>query len=95
MNESKRKKLIDESQHDSWKSMIGLRNVIMHNNARVDKDTTFKIGEMILETKKGEVVSFQLEYYPGFIRILVSLTRSWLEAYLKLHIISKPSAHDC
>ena len=87
MNESKRKKLIDESQHDSWRSMIGLRNVIMHNNARVDEDTTFKIGEMILETKKGEVVSFQLVYYPGFIRILISSTRSWIEAYLKSHTI--------
>ena len=87
MNESKRKKLIDQSQHDSWNGMIRLRNAIMHNNARVDEDTIFRIGDMNLETKEGDVASFPLVNYPEFVKILVSLTRSWIEAYLKSHTI--------
>jgi hypothetical protein len=87
MTESKRKKLINKSQHESWNGMIRLRNTIMHNNARVDEDTTFRIGEMILEIKEGEVASFPLVNYPEFVKILISLTRSWIEAYLKSHTL--------
>ncbi|MCK4827574.1 hypothetical protein KA005_68230 [bacterium] len=79
--------MIDKSQHDSWKGMIGLRNVIMHNNAVVDEDTTFRIGGLILETKAGKMVRHPLTNRPKIIKVLVSLTRTWIEAYLESHII--------
>ena len=87
MKESKRNELIDKFQHDSWKGMIGLRNVIMHNNAVVDEDTTFKIGGLVIETKAGKMVRHPLMNRPKTIKVLVSLTRTWIEAYLKSHTI--------
>ncbi len=87
MKESKRKKLIDKSQYESWNGMIRLRNAIMHNNARVDEDATFRIGEMVLETKEGEIASFPLVNYPEIAKIIISLTRSWIEEYLKSHTL--------
>ncbi len=62
-------------------------NVLHSSNARVDEDTTFRIGEMILETKEGEVASFPLVNYPEFVKIIISLTRIWIEEYLKSHTI--------
>lgn len=59
----------------------------MHNNARVDEDATFRIGEMVLETKEGEIASFPLVNYPEIAKIIISLTRSWIEEYLKSHTL--------
>ena len=87
MNESKGKALIDESQHVSWTGMIELRNVIMHNNAIVDEDTTFKIGGITIQTKAGEMVSYHAFFRPMIIKVLVSMTRTWIEAYLKSHTV--------
>lgn len=78
---------IGRFQLNSWNGMIRLRNAIMHNNAVVDEDTTFEIGEMILKAKAGKVVSYPLVNYLKFIKILVSLTRIWIEKHLKLHTI--------
>jgi uncharacterized protein YutE (UPF0331/DUF86 family) len=87
MKESKRKKLIDKSELDSWKGMIELRNAIMHNNAFFDEDTSFKIGDMTFEADAGNMVRYPMSDRPKIIKALVSLTRSWIEAYLKSHII--------
>lgn len=59
----------------------------MHNNARDDEDTTFGIGEIFLEAKEGEVASFPLVNYPEFVKIIISLTRSRIEEYLKSHTL--------
>jgi len=67
--------------------MIGLRNVIMHNNAIVDEDTTFKIGGITIQTKAGEMVSYHAFFRPMIIKVLVSMTRTWIEAYLKTHSV--------
>ncbi len=87
MNESKRKKWIDQSQHDSWNGMIRLRNAIMHNNAFFDEETSFKIGDMTFEAEAGNMVRYPMSDRPKIIKALASLTRSWIEVYLKSHTI--------
>jgi len=87
MMESKKKKLIDKSELDSWIGMIELRNAIMHNNAFFEEDTSFKIGDMTFEANAGNMVRYPMSNRPKIIKVLVSLTRSWIEAYLKTHTI--------
>ncbi len=87
MIESEARKLIDRSELDSWKGMIQLRNAIMHNNAYFDEDTSFKIGDMTFEAEAGNMMRYPMSDRPKIIKVLVSLTRSWIEAYLKTHTI--------
>ncbi len=87
MIESEKKHLIDKSNLDSWKGMIELRNAIMHNNAIFDEYTSFKIGDMTFEAEAGNMVRYPMSDRPKIIKVLVSLTRNWIEAYLKTHTI--------
>lgn len=82
---SKKTKLITDSQFINWDGMIKLRNVIIHNNGIVEKDTIFRIGEIDIEGKAGMPVSFPLVNYPRFIEVLISVTRNWIDTYLKEH----------
>jgi hypothetical protein len=83
--ESKKKKLIEKPEYKSWTGMIELRNAIVHNNAIADRTATLKIGELKINMEKGKMVQTKIMNYPHIIRVLVSLTRSWIESYLKSH----------
>ena len=85
MEESKRKKMLSLTEYNSWGGMIELRNVIMHNNAIVDENTSLAIGTITLDAKTGEMVSYPISKRPRIIKVLVELTRSWLEKFLEMH----------
>jgi hypothetical protein len=85
MNASKRGGLIDDVQHTSWKSMIWLRNAIMHNNAIVEEDTAFEIDVISFKIEANQMITHPLVNRPKIIRVLVNLTRSWIESFLKSH----------
>ena len=87
LRESKRKKMIDGMQHRSWRGMIELRNAMVHNNAIADRNITLTIGDMSAKTYTGKMIQLSPRKYPEVIKVLVSLTRVWIEAYLRFHTV--------
>lgn len=83
VEESRHLGIIDEGQRVSWLSMNKLRNVIMHNNAIVEEDTVLQIGDIVIKTGEGEMVSYPIIERIRIIMVLVMLTRLWIENYLK------------
>ncbi len=89
MEESRKRKLIKKPELRSWRGMIQLRNVIIHNNGMFEKDETLNIGEIEISAYAGKTIDTMLINYPKFITTLIALTRGWIESYLKVHELEK------
>lgn len=87
MGISKRKNLITKKQHTSWNGLIHLRNAIVHNNGIFDVNEKLHIGAIEISTETSRPIETMLINYPKFLNTLISLTKDWIEKYLRIHEI--------
>ena len=80
--------IINEVQHNDWIGLQDMRNAIVHNNAIIEESRTFKVGTFSRDIKEGEKVRSSHLDRAYFIRIIPSMSKSWLEGYLGKHNIA-------
>ena len=87
MKESKKKKLVTKAQLNNWDNMFQLRNAIIHNNGVFDKSRELRIGQIKIIADAGNPIDTMLINYPQLMKILIKITRTWIEKYLDTHTI--------
>ncbi|MFX0056530.1 MAG: hypothetical protein ACFFAD_16500 [Candidatus Hermodarchaeota archaeon] len=88
MNESQKRGMIELDQRDSWIGLQDMRNAIIHNNAYMEEDKTFKVGDFERSFIKGEKIHCTHIDRAGFIQIIPRLWKDWLKGHLLGHVQS-------
>jgi predicted metallo-beta-lactamase superfamily hydrolase len=74
--------LITDEQHQTWKGLIAVRNIVVHNNAVADATQQHKIGSLQIHFHKGEMLKGDLTFFVNLGETLVEQYRYWLEIVL-------------
>jgi len=85
MKKSQETKLIDEKQYKTWKTLIKIRNVIVHNNAIADINAKFEINDMKITFIKGEMLKGKLDFFVKLLEITIDHWKKWLHEFLIAH----------
>jgi len=85
MNVSRKKKLITKAQYRNWSNLLQLRNAIVHNNGVFEKSRELCIGQIKIIVEAENSIETMLINYPRLMKILIKLTRTWIEKYLDVH----------
>ena len=76
--------LIDENREQIWECLIEVRNAVVHNNARADKDADYPIRDFIVSFRIGQELRGGLDFFVRLTDVAVDEYYYWVNQMLKL-----------
>lgn len=80
MKELKERECISGEVYSNWVTLIGIRNLVVHNNAIADEDKVLRVGDIETRLKEGQMLKGELGFFVKLIDYAIESYRHMLEA---------------
>ena len=73
VREARNAEIIDESEYKVWKTLIAIRNSIVHNNAVADSNAECSLDGLEIVMIKGDMMKGKLNFFIRLLGITIDL----------------------